>query len=407
MWQAKRQVALDIETTGLSVSGGHRIVEIAAIELIDGEATGRSFHHRLNPEREIDPEVSSINGMTLDTLKSEPKFSEIAEEFMDFVVGAELIMQYARFDLEFLNAELAQSMKPELTNPVIDTLVMARALYPGQKNHLDALIERHHINQSCTAAKGLLLDVKAIADVYRAMAADWHSFCEVGHDNTCESVEGGSKFLDLAEAKRFLVHNPPITNTDADLSAYTQGTPEAFDFLGKQGYDWVVIGLAELDQDIARAFSGWEAWLNFENIRSLDAEVAGILADSQNALVFAYESLGEINSEVARELGKLEGYLSLRVERLTIEVASELTNHADGLTLDLDTPPDVHILQELCFHAGYQLAVSWDRPSGGEPCEAPLHNPNKKTFVTSHLNEQTGRWCDVVYIGDPWFYSDM
>lgn len=172
MNQNNRQVVLDIEVTGLSPRSGDRIVEIGAIELVDGAMTGRLFHRRLNPEREIDPQVSTIIGFSWYTLKREPKFSEVAGEFQEFISGAELIMHNAPFDLDFLNAELRRCEMPELTNSVIDTLVIARALYPGQKNNLDALCERYQINQTYPEWSGFLQDARAIADVYLAMSVD-------------------------------------------------------------------------------------------------------------------------------------------------------------------------------------------------------------------------------------------
>lgn len=172
MNQRNRQVVLDIEVTGLSSEEGDRIVEIGAIELLGGVVTGHYFHHRLNPECEIEEEVSSIIGLTWDMLEDEPMFFDIAPEFLEFIAGAELIMHNARFDLEFLNSELMLCGMSDLTNPVIDTQVIARALHPGQKNHLDALCERYQINQTYPEWSGFLQDARAIADVYLAMSVD-------------------------------------------------------------------------------------------------------------------------------------------------------------------------------------------------------------------------------------------
>lgn len=405
MPQLKRQAVLDIETTGLSPLDGHRVIEIAVIEMVDGAVTSHYFHHRLNPECEIEDKASSILGLTWAMLEKEPKFSEVADEFLGFIADAELIMHHAPFNLDFLNAELRLSGRPELTNSVVDTLAIARALHPDQKNHLDALCERYQINQTYLEASGVLQGARAIANIYLTMSVDWTSFIEEVSDSAGNAAVG--KLLDLAEAKRFLVNHPTFQNTDADLSTYIYGTAEAFDYLGKQGYDGCIdIGLTELTQDIACAFAGWEALLNFDKIRSLSVEVAAILSESRNSLVFSNESLGEISADVARELGKLEQPLSLRIERLTLEAARELVKHSDDLTLELDTPPDVQVLQALCFHVGYRLAVYWERLSGGESCVAPLFNSKKRTFVAPHFNEHTGRWCEAVYIGDMDFYSD-
>jgi len=164
-----RQIVLDTETTGLNPNLGHRLVEVAAIELCDRKVSDRSFHRYLNPEREIDEGAASVHGLTLDRLQDEPKFAEIAPALLEFISGAELIIHNAPFDMGFLNAELARAGLPLLDNPVIDTLKVAKDLHPGKKNNLNALCDRYMIDNSHRVLHGALLDTELLAEVYLAM----------------------------------------------------------------------------------------------------------------------------------------------------------------------------------------------------------------------------------------------
>jgi len=164
-----RQIVLDTETTGLNPNLGHRLVEVAAIELNDRKVSDRSFHRYLNPEREIDEGAASVHGLTLERLQDEPKFAEIAPALLEFISGAELIIHNAPFDMGFLNAELARAGLPLLDNPVIDTLKVAKDLHPGKKNNLNALCDRYMIDNSHRILHGALLDTELLAEVYLAM----------------------------------------------------------------------------------------------------------------------------------------------------------------------------------------------------------------------------------------------
>ena len=164
-----RQIVLDTETTGLNPNLGHRLVEVAAIELCDRKVSDRSFHRYLNPEREIDEGAAAVHGLTLDRLQDEPKFAEIAPAFLEFISGAELIIHNAPFDMGFLNAELARAGLPLLDNQVIDTLKVAKDLHPGKKNNLNALCDRYLIDNSHRTLHGALLDTELLAEVYLAM----------------------------------------------------------------------------------------------------------------------------------------------------------------------------------------------------------------------------------------------
>lgn len=179
-----RQIVLDTETTGLNHNLGHRLVEVAAIELSDRKVTDRMFHRYLNPEREIDEGAASVHGLTLDRLQDEPKFAEIAPAFLEFISGAELIIHNAPFDMGFLNSELMRMGLPLLENPVIDTLKVAKDLHPGKKNNLNALCDRYLIDNSHRVLHGALLDTELLAEVYLAMTRGQESLLgEEVHDH--------------------------------------------------------------------------------------------------------------------------------------------------------------------------------------------------------------------------------
>lgn len=164
---------LDTETTGLEVSQGHRIIEIGGVELINRRPTGRHFHQYLNPDRDIDEGALQVHGITLESLQDKPRFAEIADEFIEFVDGAEMIIHNAPFDVGFINAEfdLLQRNLGRLEDrcSILDSLVMARKLHPGQRNNLDALCKRYEIDNSSRELHGALLDAEILAEVYLAM----------------------------------------------------------------------------------------------------------------------------------------------------------------------------------------------------------------------------------------------
>ena len=186
-----RQVVLDTETTGLDPAQGHRIIEIACVEMINRRLTRNTFYKRIHPEREIDEGATQVHGITLEDLSNEPKFAEIVEEFLAYVDGAELIIHNAPFDVGFLNAELARLGKPAITDVcgVIDTLAMARDLHPGKKNSLDALCDRYQVDNSARALHGALLDAELLADVYIAMTRGQDSLA-IGLDTAAASTAG-------------------------------------------------------------------------------------------------------------------------------------------------------------------------------------------------------------------------
>ncbi len=168
-----RQIVLDTETTGLSPSQGHRIIEIGCIEIIDRVVTDNTFHCYINPEREIDAGAENVHGLTTDFLADKPIFAKIAQNFVDYIQDAELIIHNAPFDLGFLNHELTLWKKTiqtiEMNFSIIDTLIMARKKHPGQKNNLDALCRRYFIDNTERELHGALLDAQLLARVYIAM----------------------------------------------------------------------------------------------------------------------------------------------------------------------------------------------------------------------------------------------
>jgi DNA polymerase-3 subunit epsilon len=166
-----RRIVLDTETTGLEPSEGHRIIEVACLELSGRRATGRHFHRFVNPERAIDFGATQVHGLTAEDLADKPRFADIADEFLEFVEGCELLIHNAAFDVAFLNAELTRAGRPkvEAVCTVSDTLSMARDIHPGKKNSLDALCERYSVDHSRRTLHGALLDAQLLADVWLAM----------------------------------------------------------------------------------------------------------------------------------------------------------------------------------------------------------------------------------------------
>ncbi|MDH5445610.1 MAG: DNA polymerase III subunit epsilon [Gammaproteobacteria bacterium] len=168
-----RQIVLDTETTGLEPSQGHRIIEIGCVEVINRRTTQNSFHQYINPQREIDEGAIEVHGITNEFLADKPLFKDIAEDFLRFVDGAELVIHNAPFDVGFINHELkllgSSISQIEEVCSVLDTLVMARQMHPGQKNNLDALCKRYEIDNSSRTLHGALLDAEILADVYLSM----------------------------------------------------------------------------------------------------------------------------------------------------------------------------------------------------------------------------------------------
>lgn len=168
-----RQIVLDTETTGLEPKHGHKIIEIGCVEMINRRLSGKTFHTYINPEREIDDGAIEVHGITNEFLADKPVFAGVVDDFLAFVKGAELVIHNAPFDVGFLDAELKtlNDSLPCINDicSVLDTLEMARAKHPGQKNNLDALCRRYEIDNSHRDLHGALLDAEILSEVYLAM----------------------------------------------------------------------------------------------------------------------------------------------------------------------------------------------------------------------------------------------
>lgn len=179
-----RQIVLDTETTGLEWRKGNRVVEIGCVEMIERRPTGRHYHRYLNPDREFEPGAQEVTGLTLEFLADKPRFDEVADEFLAFIDGAELIIHNASFDVGFLDYELSRLAGAfgRITDrsSITDTLEMARMRYPGQRNSLDALCKRLGVDNAHRQLHGALLDAQLLADVYLSMTAGQG---EIGFDS--------------------------------------------------------------------------------------------------------------------------------------------------------------------------------------------------------------------------------
>ena len=185
-----RQIVLDTETTGMNQLGahyeGHGIIEIGAVELVNRRYTGNNFHIYINPNRPVDPEAIKVHGITDEMLADKPEFKAVAQEFLDYIKGAELLIHNAPFDVGFMDYEFRKiglNVKTTDICVVTDTLQMARQMYPGKRNNLDALCDRLGIDNSKRTLHGALLDAEILADVYLSMTGGQTSlFAEEDED---------------------------------------------------------------------------------------------------------------------------------------------------------------------------------------------------------------------------------
>jgi DNA polymerase III subunit epsilon len=168
-----RQVVLDTETTGLDWEQGHRVIEIGCIEIVNRKQTRNTYHQYIRPGREIDEAAQEVHGISLEMLADKPSFKEIADDFLEFVDGSELIIHNAAFDMGFLTNELRLSgygeRRLDQACSVLDTLLLAREMHPGQRNSLDALCKRYSVDNTKRDLHGALLDARLLADVYLMM----------------------------------------------------------------------------------------------------------------------------------------------------------------------------------------------------------------------------------------------
>ena len=190
-----RQIFLDTETTGLSPENGDRIVEIGCVELLNRKLTGNNLHFYLNPERDSHEDALKVHGISNEFLKDKPKFGEIADELLEYLQGADVLIHNAPFDVGFINKELELQKRAPLktyVNSVADTLAMAKDLFPGKRNSLDALCDRLGVDNSGRTLHGALLDAELLADVYIYMTR--------GQDALLIEVEDSSDSKKLADA---------------------------------------------------------------------------------------------------------------------------------------------------------------------------------------------------------------
>ena len=220
-----RQIVLDTETTGLDPALGHRVLEIAGVELVNRRLTGNNFHRYINPERDSEEGALAIHGLTTEFLSDKPKFGDVIGELLDYVSGAELVIHNAPFDIGFLNHELAlQDRKPitEYCAGVVDTLRLARDVHPGKRNNLDALCERYQIDNSARTMHDALLDAKLLAEIYLAMTRGQESLAmEIVGESSSVGVIGGDAAIaaDLpviaASADELAAHARVLAEIDA------------------------------------------------------------------------------------------------------------------------------------------------------------------------------------------------
>jgi len=231
-----RQVVLDTETTGLEISKGHRIIEIGCVELTNRRRTGRNFHRYIQPDRDIDPGAEEVHGISRQQLADAPRFAEISDEFAEFILGAELIIHNAEFDVGFLNNELqlAGIDRPGIADhsSVVDTLALARRLHPGQRNSLDALCRRYHVDNTGRDFHGALLDAQLLTDVYLAMTGG-QAALSLESDAEDRLAEPGKN----RHARRKGVALAVLRATQAELEAHDQRL-DAIDAASADGALW-------------------------------------------------------------------------------------------------------------------------------------------------------------------------
>ena len=205
-----REVIIDTETTGLEVNDGHRIIEIAAIEINNLSLTGKNFHAYINPEREIEESAFKIHGLSNEFLSDKPKFSDISEKFLDFIQDSSLVIHNAKFDLSFINNELDLCNKSKIKkNEIIDTLEIAKKQNPGAHASLDALCKRYNISIEHRKKHGALKDVYLLAEVYIELQGgkqqDLDIFMNNGNENKVQiQFNKNKKISEKLEGRSFL-----------------------------------------------------------------------------------------------------------------------------------------------------------------------------------------------------------
>jgi DNA polymerase-3 subunit epsilon len=210
---AIREIVLDTETTGLDPDAGHRIVEIACVELINHLPSGRTFQRYINPERDMPTDAQAVHGLTEEFLSGQPLFAAVAEEFLEFIGDAPLVIHNAEFDLKFVNAELAKLGRPKLApKRAVDTVQLARRKFPGAAASLDALCSRFSIDNSSRTLHGALLDAQLLSEVYLELVG--------GRQATIELVAGPAAAITVTTAERPIRPARPHAPSAEELAAH-------------------------------------------------------------------------------------------------------------------------------------------------------------------------------------------
>jgi DNA polymerase III subunit epsilon len=208
-----RQIVLDTETTGLELLEGHKIIEIGCVEMINRRLTGNNYHQYINPDRAIDAGAIEVHGITNEQLNDKPRFRDVAQDFLEFVKGAELIIHNAPFDVGFLNHEFTAAHGNGVTFriedhcAIVDTLKLARTMHPGQKNDLDSLCRRYNVDNASRTLHGALLDAEILADVYVAMTRSQAVFFE---DTAAAARTATAAVAAAAQVRRLSLERPPL-----------------------------------------------------------------------------------------------------------------------------------------------------------------------------------------------------
>jgi DNA polymerase-3 subunit epsilon len=219
-----RQIFFDTETTGLNAEGGDRLVEIGCVEMVNRQLTGNNLHLYINPERASHEDALRVHGLTEEFLATKPKFSEIVDQLLDFLAGAQLVIHNAPFDIGFVNAELKRLKRGPITDHVdgvLDTLLMARDLFPGKANSLDALCRRLEVDNSNRVLHGALLDAELLSKVYINMTRGQDSLVIDESSGSISSSGGGSAGelqLEAVDFSRFAL--PVLRASEAELQAH-------------------------------------------------------------------------------------------------------------------------------------------------------------------------------------------
>lgn len=224
-----RQIILDTETTGLNPETGDRLVEVGCVELVNRQLTGRTLHRYLNPERPNSEEAVRVHGLTDAFLSDKPKFAEIVGELLEFVQGAEVIIHNAAFDVGFIDAELRRlKIQPfrEHVAGVLDTLVMAREMYPGKANSLDALCRRLEVDNSNRTVHGALLDAGLLAEVYIRLTRGQNSLVIEEEDNQASAADQAREDLEALQIDLSQFQLPILIATDEEATSHAAALDE-------------------------------------------------------------------------------------------------------------------------------------------------------------------------------------